>query len=257
MDLGLAGKAVLITGASQGIGLACAKSFAAEGCDVVLVSRNAAKLAAAGEEIRAVADVSVTTHSADLTQTSTVEKMVAAFQGVDVLVNNAGDIPSGSIEDIDAARWRAAWELKVFGYIDATREMLAAMYRRHAGVIVNVLGIGGVKHSYNYATGAAGNAALIALTHALGSHSVDYGVRVLGVNPGPTDTPRYQTLVNAVDATSGQAASSWQKSVAGDLPFGRPGRPEEVADVVTFLASDRASYISGTTINVDAGGMYR
>lgn len=117
MDLELAGKSVLITGASQGIGLACARSFATEGARVVMVS---SKLAAARPQVESVASAPVTAYAADLTDASALSAMVAVFNDVDVLVNNAGDIPSGSIEDIDGARWRAAWELKVFGYIEAT-----------------------------------------------------------------------------------------------------------------------------------------
>lgn len=258
MDLDLAGKSVLITGASKGIGLACARAFALEGCNLHLVARSAERLDVARKEVLSVAGVSVSTYPADLASPAAVQSIVAECSEVDILVNNAGGIPGGSIEDIDGPSWREGWNLKLFGYIDATREMLSYMYGRNAGVIVNIIGTGGVMHSYEYAPGSTGNAALMAFTNAVGSRSVDRGVRVVGVNPGAVDTDRYHQIVDAAIAKSDDSATqAWQHYLTGDLPFGRPGRPEEIADLVVFLASARASYISGTVVNIDGGRIFR
>lgn len=258
MDLELTGKSVVITGASRGIGLACALSFAAEGCHIRMVSRDPERLASARRQVLTAARGEVTAHTADFTHAPEVAAAIERFSDADILVNNAGEIPGGSILDVDAERWRAGWEAKVFGYIDATRAMLTHMYARGAGVIINVIGTGGVQHSYEYVAGSTANAGLMAFTDAVGSRSVDHGVRVVGVNPGAVETDRHRGILAAVAAKeTGNAATSWLHYVGGDLPLGRAAQPEEIADVVTYLASARASYISGTVLNVDAGRLYR
>src|SRR5262245_27703153 len=141
MDLKLTGKTVLITGGSKGIGLACALEFAREGCNLHLVSRDQGRLEAAREQVRAVRDVQVTVHAADLRDSGAVRRIAESCAGADILVNNAGDIPGGPIDQIDEAKWRHAWDLKVFGYIDMTREMIGHMKNRGRGVIVNVIGM--------------------------------------------------------------------------------------------------------------------
>ena len=134
MDLGLKGKSVLVTGGSKGIGLACAKAFAAEGCRVHLAARDKDRLGQAAKPLGA------TTHSVDLRDGAALRQLAKECGDVDILVNNAGDIPGGTIEAIDEAKWRHAWELKVFGYVNLTRELFARMKARQSGVIVNVIG---------------------------------------------------------------------------------------------------------------------
>ncbi len=256
MDLELKGKTVLITGASKGIGLACAKAFAKEGCDLHLASRDPAKLEAAKTEVAKIAKVQVTLHPADLSKHGVAESLVAACGDLDVLVNNAGAIPGGNIEAIDEARWREAWDLKVFGYVNMTRLVLPAMMKRKSGVIVNVIGLAGMKPSFDYICGAAGNAALIAFTKGIGAGATNHGVRVLGVNPTATRTDRIITLSKArAKATFGDE-SRWEELLSNS-PFGRICEPEEVADVVAYCASARASYLSGTVIDIDGGQLYR
>ncbi len=256
MDMGLSGKRVLITGASKGIGLACAKAFAAEGANLHIASRDAAKLAEAKAEILKVGKVDVTIHACDLSKPGSAKALAAACGVPDVLVNNAGAIPGGSIETIDEARWRESWELKVFGYINLTREMLTPMMQRKSGVIVNVIGMAGVKPSFDYICGATANAALNAFTKGVGAGSVNHGVRVLGVNPAATRTDRIITLTKARAKTTFGDESRWEELLA-NMPFGRVAHAEEVADTVVYCASDRASYLSGTMIDIDGGGLYR
>jgi NAD(P)-dependent dehydrogenase (short-subunit alcohol dehydrogenase family) len=256
MDLGLKGKTVLITGASKGIGLACAKAFAAEGCSLHLASRDAGRLEEAKALVLAAAKVDITLHPVDLSQPGSAKALTAAVGSLDVLVNNAGAIPGGSVEAIDEARWRDAWDLKVFGYINMTREVLPAMMRRKSGVIVNVIGLAGAKPSFDYICGATGNAALMAFTKGIGGGSTNHGVRVLGVNPTATRTDRIITLTKARAKTTLGDESRWEELLS-NMPFGRIAETEEVADVVVYCASDRAAYLSGTVIDIDGGQLYR
>src|ERR1035437_6980278 len=146
MDLELRGKTVLITGASRGIGFACADGFAAEGCRLHIASRNAATLEEARTKLVKQYGVEVTCHPCDLSVTANAVALGRACGDIDVLVNNAGAIPGGRIDQIDDEKWRRAWDLKVFGYINLTREVYARMRARGAGVIVNVIGMAGGRH---------------------------------------------------------------------------------------------------------------
>ena len=145
MDLQLAGKTALITGGSKGIGKATAEVLAAEGCNLILVARGAAELDAAAASIRSSKQVNVRTIAADLSNDAAVQKVAAEAGHIDILVNNAGAIPPGDLLSIDDARWRDAWDLKVFGYISFCRIVYGQMKARKAGVIINVIGAAGVK----------------------------------------------------------------------------------------------------------------
>jgi NAD(P)-dependent dehydrogenase (short-subunit alcohol dehydrogenase family) len=252
MELGLAGRSVLITGSSKGIGLACAHGFAAEGCNVHLVARTAADLQRAAEAIRQTYQIQVTTHALDLSQSANVDRLADEAGDVDIVVNNAGAIPGGSIETMDEARWREGWDLKVYGYINMTRVFLARMKARGHGVIINDIGTGGEKLDYDYIAGAAGNASLMAFTRAIGGRALHSGVRVVGVNPGPVETDRIQTVMRQkAEAEFGDANRA--PDYYAHWPMGRFAKPQEVADLIVFLASDRASYISGTVVTIDGG----
>jgi NAD(P)-dependent dehydrogenase (short-subunit alcohol dehydrogenase family) len=256
MELQLKGKSVLITGASRGIGAACAKAFAAEGCNLHLAARDMARLEALRSEITATAKVTVTLHQADLSKSAVVRDVAAACGALDVLVNNAGAIPGGTIESITEERWREAWDLKVFGYINMAREILPGMMKRKRGVIINIIGMAGVRPSFDYICGAAGNAALIALTRGLGAGSTDAGVRVLGINPAATKTDRIITLTKARAKKTLGDESRWEEMLK-NLPFDRMAEAEEVADLAVYCASAKASYLSGTVIDLDGGGQFR
>lgn len=249
MNLELKGKTALITGGSKGIGLACAQTFAAEGCAIHLVARDQARLEAAREAIRAEHAVDVRIHAADLRDGEAVKRLTAACADADILVNNAGDIPGGSIDQIDEARWRHAWDLKVFGYINMTREMLAHMRTRGRGVIVNVIGLAGEKPSWDYICGGFANAGLAAFTKGLGSKSIEFGVRVVGVHPPLTRTDRITALLKTV-AKNKYGDESRTEDVLKDGTFGRVIESAQVADTVAFLASPRANHLSGVVLNL-------
>jgi NAD(P)-dependent dehydrogenase (short-subunit alcohol dehydrogenase family) len=256
MDMELAGKRVLITGGSKGIGLACAHAFAAEGCDLVLASRDAAALEAAAGGIRSRHNVGVAVQAGDLSRPEARRALAEAHPEIDVLVNNAGAIPGGTIHDIGLERWQEAWALKVFGYIHLTQLYLPRMEARRDGVIVNIIGMAGRAPRADYICGAAGNASLIAFTAALGGKAPDSNVRVVGIAPGATMTDRIITLSKSRAKTKWGDESRWEEMLSG-LPLGRAGKPEEIADVAVFCASPRGGYLSGSTLDVDAGAQFR
>src|SRR4051812_16755300 len=214
MNLELRGKKVLITGGSKGIGYACAQAFAAEGCTIHLASRNANDLEAARSNLVKDYKVHVVCHAGDLSKSEQISVLSRACGDIDVLVNNAGAIPAGGIDRVDEAGWRAAWDLKVFGYINLTREVYAAMCARKSGVIVNVIGLAGERPRSGYIVGSSGNAALMAFTRALGAESVDFGVRVVGVNPGRVLTERQISHHRENAQKKFGDASRWQEIMA-------------------------------------------
>ncbi|HET9405554.1 MAG TPA: short-chain dehydrogenase/reductase [Burkholderiales bacterium] len=256
MDLELAGLTALVTGASRGIGLAIARQLAREGCNLHLAARTVADLDAARSSILGQGQVAVECHALDLGRSGNAARLAQRCGDVDILINNAGSIPSGHLLEIDEARWRQSWELKVFGYINLTREVYRTMRARRRGVIVNVIGVAGERLRQDYIAGGTGNAALMAFTRNLGGESVDYGVRVVGVNPGQIETDRLRQRLERKAKEELGDPGRWRELVLNP-PFGRLARAEEVADTVVYLASARASYISGTIVTVDGGRAVR
>jgi len=252
MDLHLGGKTALITGASKGIGLSVARAFAGEGCHLHLAARNGEALAAAKAEIEAAHPVSVTIHALDLGRTEVMQGLADAVGEIDILVNNAGDIPAGPLDSLDIEAVRRGFELKVLGYIALTQRVYARMQKGRGGVIINDIGNSGENWDADYIAGSTGNAALMAFTRALGGVSLDDGIRVVGVNPGPVATDRMVKLMKrrALDTLGDEGR--WQELFAL-YPGGRPATPEEVADLMLFLASPRAGYITGTIVTIDGG----
>ena len=252
MDLHLVGKRALITGGSKGIGRAAATALAAERCDLVLAARDAAALDEAAAAIRGRHQVHVTTVAADLSQSTDVDRLAAAAGPLDILVNNAGAIPPGTLLQVDETTWRAAWDLKVFGFINLTRALYPALKTRR-GVVVNVIGSAGESFDPNYVTGSTGNAALMAFTRALGRAAPKDGMRVVGINPGPVSTVRLIMLLRARAARELGDAERWAE-LTGSMAFGRAATPEEIGDAVAFLASSRSGYTTGTILTINGGG---
>jgi 3-oxoacyl-[acyl-carrier protein] reductase len=253
MDLGLRGRKALVTGASKGIGRACAEALAEEGCDLVLVSRTEADLAKARGEIAAKHNVGVRYFALDLSDSRNVDKLAAECADTEILVNNAGAIPGGNIAQIDEKRWREAWDLKVFGYINMTRRFYALMAERKQGIIVNILGAAGENPDFDYIAGSSGNASLMAFTRAMGGTAPRDGIRVIGINPGPVMTERLITLTKTRARDRLGDENRWQELMQG-YAFGRAAKPEEIAWMAAFLASDRSGYTTGTIVTIDGGG---
>jgi 3-oxoacyl-[acyl-carrier protein] reductase len=256
MDLGLRGRKALVTGASRGIGRACAEVLAEEGCDVVLVSRTESDLAALRDRIAAQHNVAVRHFAMDLGQSRNADILAEQCAETEILVNNAGAIPRGTIAEIDEPRWREAWDLKVFGYINMTRRFYALMAARRAGVIINIVGAAGDAVNSGYIAGSAGNASLMAFTRAMGGTAPADGLRVVGINPGPVETDRMTTRLKREAQAQFGDPERWRELTRG-YAFGRAATAREIADMAAFLASDLSAYTTGTILTIDGGATSR
>ena len=254
MQLELAGKRALVTGASKGIGYAIAARLAAEGCTLKLVARDAGGLERAKASLRDKAGAAqVSTHAADLGDRAQLARVFPLLADVDILVNSAGAVPRGGLLDTTADVFRSAFDVKVMGAIDLCREAYRHMAARRSGVMINIIGLSGERPNPKSVPTSTANGALIAFTQAVGCMSADDNVRVVGINPGLIATPRTAGMADAANAVDNNAYSH----LLAQLPFGRMGQPEEIADMVAFLASPRASYVSGCVYTVDGGARFR
>jgi NAD(P)-dependent dehydrogenase (short-subunit alcohol dehydrogenase family) len=254
MDLDLSGKLVVVTGASKGIGYACAAAFAAEGARLVIVSRSQAKLDAA------IARFPRATHApatvvADLVNADEAQRMVERVENdhgaIDVLVNSAGAARRYAPDDLDAQAWHDAMDAKFFSYIHPTDAVLKRMVPRGRGVIVNIIGSGGKVANPVHLPGGAANAALMLATVGLASAFGGKGIRVNGINPGATLTSRVQEGLEAEARMTGIPESELLSRQQMRIPLKRYATPEEVARVAGFLASSQASYVTGAIVPMD------
>ena len=255
MHLGLNGRSVLITGASRGIGLACAERLGAAGAELTLVARDVERLGIAAAPLRD-RGVSVRLLAADVSKPGAAEEIGRHAGGVDILLNNAGANPAGDLFQVSEDAWRAGWDLKVFGYINMTRVYYDQMRKAGHGVIINVIGSAAQKLDPAYVCGATGNAALEAFTKAVGSTSLDHGVRIVGLSPGPVETDRLRHYLQQRAMKEFGDESRWREYLA-QYPAARGARVEEIADAVAFLASPLAGYTSGTVLTIDGGAVHR
>lgn len=262
MDLELENNVALVTGGSKGIGLAVARRFLAEGARVAIVSRDENNLRAAQENLSQSAD-RVITLPADLRDASqaiaVVNQVAEQFGEIDILVNSAGNAQRRAPEELDSEAWHAAMEAKYFTYIHTQDAVLARWRKKKAdrfgqrGAIVNIVGTGGRIPNPSHAAGGAANAALLLSTLALAQHYARYGIRLNAVNPGFTLTERIHRSVEHEAKRLALTTKQALEKMAAELPLGRFGQPEEIADAVLFLASRRASYIVGALLSVDGG----
>lgn len=253
MELDLDGRKALVTGGSEGIGWACAQALASEGANLAIAARTVSTLKDATLSLRREFGVEVSSHSCDLTKPSHRQALVEAAGDIDILINNAGSVPAGSLLDVDDETLRAAWELKVFGYLDLCRHILPAMLQRGSGVIVNIIGAAADHPASDYVIGAAANAALAAFTRTEGARSFLQGVRIVGINPGLTQTGRLETLLRHRSEVEFGDPERWQELLPKEP---EPAAPDDVAAVVVFACSEPARLLSGTTITLDGGAGY-
>jgi len=257
MDLGLRNKVVFITGGSKGIGRACAMEFAREGARIALCARREAGLAEAAAAIRAATGAEVFTAAGDMMRWEDARRCVDAaaahFGGLDVLVNCAGASPGGLILNLTEEDWQLSLQLKFMGYVRCAKAVIPHLLKRGGGRIVSVIGNDGIKPAYWELTASAANAADLAMTAALAEQYGPQGILVNAVNPGPVATERWDGLVRAYARDKSLSYEEASAQALRSLPLGRICTPEEVAAVVVFVASERASYMNGAWITLDGG----
>lgn len=255
MDLGLEGKAALVTGASKGIGRAVAQQLAEEGCNVVLTARGREQLEQTAKEIEAWTGRDVMPVAGDMTRAEDVQRAVGAgierFGNLDVLVTCAGSSPGGLLEELTEEEWLSSMQLKFLGYVRSCRAVLPHMRERGSGSIVLVVGNDGLKPSYWEMTAGAANSADINFASSLADQYGRYGIRVNTVNPGPVNTDRWDTLEKAFARDKGCGQDRAHDLAVGSIPLGRICEPEEVANLTVFLASPRASFVTGAHVPID------
>ncbi|WP_297369727.1 SDR family NAD(P)-dependent oxidoreductase [Acidocella sp.] len=250
MDLGLTGKLVLVTGGSKGIGLACAKAFLHEGARVAICSRSLVNVEAALAVLPGAHGFAADLADADQAA-ALLERLETSHGPLDVLVNSAGAARRVPPEELTPTAWHAAMDAKFFSYIHITDPAIKRMAARGAGVIVNIIGSGGKVAAPVHIAGGAANAALMLATAGLAAAYGRAGVRVVGVNPGLTATSRVQEGLQATMRAKNLTEAEAMAGAVARIGLGRLAEPEEVAEAVLFLASARASYISGVTLGMD------
>jgi len=254
MDLNLKGEVAFITGGSKGIGFACAAALAAEGAKVAIGSRSQDNIDKALAKLRGAFGIAADMSDA-AAASAAIDAVESHFGPIDILVNSAGAARRTTPDELTPAVWRAAMDAKYFSYINAIDPLVKRMAKRGRGVIVNIIGAGGKVASPTHLAGGAANAALMLVTAGLGSAYASRGVRVVGLNPGLTDTDRVAEGLASATRLAGVDAAEARRRAIEIIPIGRMAAPEEIANAVAFLASGKASYITGVTIGMD-GGQY-
>jgi 3-oxoacyl-[acyl-carrier protein] reductase len=257
MDLGLAGRTAVITGASAGIGLACADVLAAEGCAIAIVARDPTRLAAAAADVGRKSGGTVHALTADLSTLTGIETMIAdacaRLGRIDILVNNAGSIRAGAFLEIPDAQWIEDWNLKLLGYVRAARAVFPLMRDQGGGRIINVIGSAARQVIPNYLVGGAANAALVNFTKGLSDLGARHGVFVKAAPPGAVQTERWEDRMKLEAKAEGRSYDELRSERIGTYPLKRIVTPHEVADVVAFLASPRSDMLNGVSVNIDGG----
>lgn len=253
MDLGLQDRVVIVTGATKGIGRATAHVFAEEGARVVVTARSREALDSLAGELGPAVALAV---SCDVTVDASVEALVGTVLDrlgrIDVLVNNAaGAMPAGDFLDVSNDAFLEGWNQKLQPHMRVSRAVLPAMQRTRSGCIVNVLGAAMRNPRASYLAVGIANAALANFTRSLAELGAPHGVRAVAVSPTGVQTERWERLLALRAPAEGKTVAQLQAETDAALPFGRMARPEEVADTICFLASRRASYISGSVVTVD------
>lgn len=257
MNLDLGGQHVLITGGSQGIGLACAQGFLREGAKVTLVARDVGRLATARNSLAGgEADAGrIALFSADLRNAAQAQEALDRAQQthgpVDVLVNSAGAARRTVPEELRPQVWRDAMDAKYFTYINMLDPVVRMMGQRGCGAVVNIVGSGGKAANPVHLPGGAANAALMLASAGLAAAYGPRGVRINVVNPGATKTERFDEGTRVAARMEKVSMEEAVRRTLARIPLGRLAQPEEIANVVLFLASPRASYVTGAIVTMD------
>ena len=260
MDLGLKNRVALVAASSQGIGRATAEGFGAEGCRVAMCARNRQTLQAAAETIRKQYNTEVIAEAFDVTDAAAVKSFVTdvaeKFGGVDICVTNAGGPPAKGFLDTTLEEWQRALEMNFLSTVYFAREVIPHMQRKHWGRIVTITSITTKQPVTDLVLSNAARAAVVGLVKSLANEFGKDGILVNNVGPGFTATDRLKELAKVRASTSGKSEQQIFEGWAADAPLQRLGEPREVAETIVWLASERASYITGQTVLVD-GGMYK
>jgi NAD(P)-dependent dehydrogenase (short-subunit alcohol dehydrogenase family) len=257
MDLGLRDRVALVTGASRGIGRAVALGLGAEGTRVSMCARDPATLEAAAAEVRARTGAEVLTVAADLSTLDgtgeAAERTRERFGRLDILVNNAGAIRPGDFLTVPDEQWITDWNLKLLGYIRMARAVFPIMRTQGGGRIVNVVGAAARNPSPTYLAGGAANAALVNFTKGLADLGAKFNILVTAVSPAATRTERWESMLAREAGALGKTVDQVRAEKEAAYPLGRIASAEEIADLVCFLASARAAFLTGICITVDGG----
>ncbi len=257
MDLGLQGRVAIVTGSSDGIGYATAHALAREGVRVVVCSRREAPLIEARDTIARETGAELLAVPCDVQQLPDVQRLVTEtmqrFSAIHILVNNAGSVPSMQFAEVDDAQWHQILEGKLLSYIRVTREIVPYMRKAGWGRIINIAGGGGRQPTATGMAVGVNNAAVINWTKSLSLQYAADGILVTTIAPGKIDTPRQVRNRVREAEIRGITLEVLQGEGVRDIPLKRVGRPEEVANVVIFLASECSSYMTGTCVAVDGG----
>jgi 3-oxoacyl-[acyl-carrier protein] reductase len=257
MDLEVSGKVAFITGASKGIGYATARLLAKEGCKVAITARDDARLQESARQLSEETGGEVVGFAGDMSKSEDVERCVAEaaerLGEIDILVTCAGSSPGGLMEELTEEQWMSSLNLKFMGYVRSCRAVIPRMVKNGGGSVVLVVGNDGLKPSYWEMTAGAANAADINFASSLAEQYGPQGVRVNTVNPGPVDTDRWDGLEKAFARDKGVDQARAHELANASIPLGRICTPEEVANLVGFVASPRASFVNGAHIPIDGG----
>ena len=260
METGLKNRVAIVAASSQGIGQATAQAFAAEGCCIAMCARNAQTLHAAAERIKKEHQAEVFAQALDVTDAEAVHRFVDAvaskFGGVDICVTNAGGPPAKGFLSASLEEWRSAVDANFMSTVYFAREVIPHMQRRHWGRIITITSITTKQPVADLVLSNAVRAAVVGLVKSLANEFGKDGILVNNVGPGYTATDRLKELAKARSAALGKSEKEIVEGWSADAPVKRLGAPREVADAIVWLASERASYVTGQTVLVD-GGLYK
>jgi 3-oxoacyl-[acyl-carrier protein] reductase len=260
MNLGLKDRIAVVAASSQGIGLATAEAFAAEGCRVAMCARNDRALQSVAEKIRDTHKVEVLAEALDVSDSAAVSRfvsnVVSKFGGVDICVTNAGGPPAKGFLACSLPDWQHALEFNFLSTVYFAREVIPHMQRKRWGRIITITSITTNQPVADLVLSNAVRAAVVGLVKSLANEFGKDGILVNNVGPGFTATDRLKELARARSAAAGKTEQEMFDSWAVDAPLRRLGEPREVAEAIVWLASERASYVTGQTVLVD-GGLYK